>query len=370
MKRDVRLIYYILKNWGSYFFGILQPIPIGYVILGVTYQCNAKCKMCDIHDFYKENPELARKEFDLSTLLERLKESTLLTKIQHIDLTGGEPFLKENLADFVVGLLNMSQIKLVTMNTNGLCTEKIISDTKAILGQSAQDKCFSLSVSIDGIGTVHDTIRGLGGAFDKVERTVAQLKELKKRYPNFKIRSNAVIQPDNINSLAAIKGYWDSNGIEGAYSLIQNPFYTCRAERAVSSYFSKDDIEKIKSAQPKCKGINYYLGHGFCRPLHCFAGYTALFIDQFGTVYPCNFLARNEVYAMGSIKTHSLDSIWVSSMAWDVRAKIKKCPYTSCWNGCEVEQTLIQFEGIDKIVKTVSLGCLSYYYLRGLRGFA
>jgi len=325
--------------------------------------------MCDISDYYKKNPQKLDEELELPFLLFRIKESRLIARVSNIDLTGGEPFLKEGLGDFIIGIFSMPQIKLVDINTNGFCTDKIIAVTRQILEKIPKNKYFSLSVSIDGIGPVHDKIRGVSGAFLNVDRTVGELTKLRAKYANFKIRSNAVIQHDNIDSIAAIKKYWDQHAIEGAFSVIQNPFYTRYEQGCRDNYFSPDDVRKIKEAMPKSKGMNYYLENGFKRPLHCFAGYAALFIDQFGDVYPCNFLGRNESFVMGNIRDSTLDSIWVSSKAREIRDKIKKCAYTSCWNGCEVDQTMIQFEGIDKILKVLSLGCLSYYRLRGLRGF-
>lgn len=369
MKNEVRLLYYILKNWLAYKFAVMQPVPIGYVILGVTYECNAQCRMCNIHSIYKEKPELQSEELDLSFLLGRLQESSLISKIEHIDLTGGEPFLKKNLAAFISDLFKLPTLKLVTLNSNGLLPDLIAADTEHILQSIPRDKSFSISISIDGIGNVHDRIRGLSGAFARLDKTIIWLKELRDGFPNFTIRSNAVIQLDNIACLNVIKDYWQRHGINGAFSLIQNPLYTRMHPPCGNDCFSKEDIQKIKSVEPKSRGMNYYLENSFRRPLHCFAGYSALFIDQFGILYPCNFLASEECYAMGDIKKESIDTIWMSSRSQCARARVKKCSYTSCWNGCEVDQTMIQFEAIERIVNVLSLGKLNLYNLSGLHGF-
>ena len=370
MKGDIRFIYYIIKNWISYCFNFAEPIPVGYVIIGLTYACNARCTMCDIHKLYKENPRLREEELDLSVVLKRLSESRMLKKISHIDLTGGEPFLKEGLDDFIIGLFNLPQIRVVSLNTNGFLTEKIAATTQQILKAIPRGKFFSISVSIDGIGPVHDLIRSTPHAFEYVDSTIAQLKRLREKFPDFTIRSNAVIQKENIDFLELIKEYWKLHGIQGAFAVIQHPFYTSRTQaRQDNNYFSADAIRKIMAIEPKNKGMNYYLEHGFRRPLPCFAGYAALFIDQWGALYPCNFLSGNTAFEMGSIKTESIDSIWRSPRAWQVRGMVKSCPYTVCWNGCEVDQTLIQHEPIERLAKVLSLGFFSYYRSRGLKNF-
>jgi len=197
------------------------------------------------------------------------------------------------------------------------------------------------------------------------------LKELRDKYSNFIICSNAVIQPENIDFLTQIKDYWKRHNIAGAFSVIQAPFYTHSTQSAYNciSRFSREDIQQIKAIGPKSKGMNYYLDNNFRRPLHCFAGYASMFIDPFGKVYPCNFLGGNDDYLMGTIKDSEIDTVWVSRSASDSRFKVKGCPYTTCWNGCEVDQTMIQFEPVERLTKAVSFGFLSYYKIKGLNGF-
>ena len=370
MKKNISKGFYVVKNWISYLTGIMLPVPVGYVIIGVTYLCSAKCKMCQIYDFYKRNPELRKEELDSTFIFKRLKESHLIKKIKHIDLTGGEPFLKEDLKKLIINIFTLPNIGLVTINTNALLPEKIISDTEAILKTLGKNKFFSISISIDGAGKIHDEIRGVEGAFSRVEQTVDGLKTLREKYPSFLIRSNTVMQPQNIDCLAEIKNYWNKHNIKGAFSLLQAPFYT-HSESVVETNmkFSSKDIEKIKLAHPKSVGMNYYLDNNFKRPLHCFAGYSSIFIDPLGKVFPCNFLAGNDEYVMGNIKESSIDSLWAARTAANVRKKIKSCSYVSCWNGCEVDQTMLQFEFLNRVIKLLSLGFFNYYKLRGLKGF-
>jgi len=371
VKKNLSLAYKILKNWSSYILGFPPPIPVGYVIIGTTFSCNAKCMMCDIHKFYGEMPDLFNKEIGLPMIFKRLEESKVIRAISHIDLTGGEPFLKKDLKDFIIELFRLPKINLITINTNGMLTNKITADVSAILDTLNGEKRFSVSVSIDGIGELHDKIRGVAGAFTKVENTIAVLKELRDKYSNFIICSNAVIQPENIDFLTQIKDYWKRHNIAGAFSVIQAPFYTHSTQSAYNciSRFSREDIQQIKAICPKSKVMNYYLDNNFRRPLHCFAGYASMFIDPFGKVYPCNFLGGNDDYLMGTIKDSEIDTVWVSRSASDSRFKVKGCPYTTCWNGCEVDQTMIQFEPVERLTKAVSFGFLSYYKIKGLNGF-
>jgi len=328
--------------------------------------------MCGIHELYRQNPSLAKQEMDLAQILQRLRESSVIQRVSHIDLTGGEPFLRPNLRDFILGLFSLPRIELVTITTNGMLTERVLAAVEPILSSIPRGQTFSMSISLDGVGELHDTIRGVPGAFANVERTIERLKKVRERHPNLVLRSNAVIQPENVHALQALKEFWQKHQIAGAYGVIQTPFYTHSSDAAHNDVrrFSRDDIAKIKLAAPKSKGMDYYLDHNFTRPLHCFAGYSALFIDPLGAVYPCNFLCGNDAYRVGSIRQDPIDAIWSSAAISRTRAKVKVCPFKQCWNGCEVDQTLIQYEPLDRLVRAGSCGLLSYYRLKGLKDFA
>ena len=370
MKKNIILACNVIRNWLSYLFGAPLPVPVGYLIISTTYACNARCGMCNIFEFYNDRPELHAQEIDFSLLLEKLVKSEILKTVTHIDLTGGEPFLNNDLGKFISGLFELPAVDFVTINTNGFLTSKIVGDVEGILSKLNDHQHFSLSVSIDGIGALHDSIRGVPGAFDKVEKTVAALNKLRQRYPQLALRSNAVIQRDNLYELDQIKGYWDKHGISGSFGVIQMPFYTRSEVQDAQSdirEFSPEDLAVIKSATPKSRGMNRYLDDGCQRPLHCFAGHSAVCIDPFGALYPCNFLTGTEEYRIGNLKQAGFDEIWSSPEAGKVREMTGKCPYTQCWNGCEVDQTLIQYDAINKAVRVLSFGLLSYYRLKGLR---
>ncbi len=369
MEKNITLALNILRNWLSYTLGFPHPVPVGYVIISTTYKCNAKCVMCDLHKFYSKRPDLAGKEIDLPTVFDALKNSSVIRTIKHIDLTGGEPFLRKDLKDFINNLFDLPNIDLITINTNGILSNKIVDDVEGILKKLKKKQKFYLSISIDGVGSLHDKIRGVPGIFSKIEKTITALSKLQTIYSQFKLRSNAVIQSANVYALETIKTYWNKNNIDGAFSVIQTPFYTQTNKQNTYNNiggFNKQEISIIKSIFPKSRGMNYYLDKGCVRPLHCFAGYSAMCIDPFGTIYPCNFLTGNKSYSMGNIMDNGIDAAWVSMQAKTIRKRIKKCPHIQCWNGCEVDQTLVQFDAVDKMMQVLTCGLTGYYEMKGM----
>ncbi len=103
--------------------------PINYLRLAVTDRCNLRCFYC--------MPEhgidwLARKE--LMSYEEMLRLCTHLTHmgIEKIRITGGEPFARKGIMEFLTQLSQLKQLKELTITTNGVLTEPYIPELKNI----------------------------------------------------------------------------------------------------------------------------------------------------------------------------------------------------------------------------------------------
>jgi len=77
----------------------------------VTYRCNAKCYMCNTW----QHPTKKGEEFS-AELVRKIPEG-----LKFINITGGEPFLREDLAEIVDAALDKTQ-RLV-ISTNGYFTK-------------------------------------------------------------------------------------------------------------------------------------------------------------------------------------------------------------------------------------------------------
>ena len=163
-------IFNILK-FSKYFFIKNNPIYLTYF---VTNKCNLKCQHC----FYWKNLNLKKREL---TLEEIDKFSKNLKDILVLNITGGEPFLRKDLPDLIKTFYINKKPIILTINTNGFLTNKIISDTEKIL--SFYKLPLIIEISLDGIKEDHDKVRYVEGAFDKSILTFKKLKELQNNYP-------------------------------------------------------------------------------------------------------------------------------------------------------------------------------------------
>jgi MoaA/NifB/PqqE/SkfB family radical SAM enzyme len=87
--------------------------PVNACVIS-TFRCNGRCHMCDIWK-YPTKPEEEIKP----SVLEKLPDG-----LGRINLTGGEPMLREDIEDVVRVLYK--KCRLLEISTNGYYTDRII----------------------------------------------------------------------------------------------------------------------------------------------------------------------------------------------------------------------------------------------------
>ncbi|MBI5222576.1 MAG: radical SAM protein, partial [Candidatus Magasanikbacteria bacterium] len=177
-------------------------LPIDCVI-AVTYRCNSRCVMCDIWKL-KNQPELLPTEF--------LK---LPVSLRDINISGGEPFLRVDLPQIVVNLKKAAPRARMVISSNGFATDLIIRQMKAVLAIKPN---IGVAISIDGIGEMHNQMRGIPGGFDRAIETVKKLKELGMK--NFRLAYTATNM--NIGHLSKVYDLSRKLGVEFTHSYAQS----------------------------------------------------------------------------------------------------------------------------------------------------
>ncbi|MBP1767455.1 MAG: Fe-S oxidoreductase [Candidatus Aminicenantes bacterium] len=122
-----------------------------------TYRCHQKCLMCHIWKY----PTAPEEEFP-PNLLEKLP------RLSFCNITGGEPFLREDIEEIASRLKRKA--RRIVISTNGYLTEKIVD-----LAGRYPDLGFR--ISLEGLPAVNDELRGTRDSFDHGLRTVLELKK-------------------------------------------------------------------------------------------------------------------------------------------------------------------------------------------------
>lgn len=168
------------------------------VFLFVTSRCNSKCRTC----FYAQEKQTgADLTFDE---IRRLSETA--PTFDKLWLSGGEPFLREDLVDLIALFHKNNGIQSINLPTNGLLGERIEAEVARLL-----DVCPTLTVhlnySLDGLGAAHDRQRGVPGGFAKTIATMERTKARFAGHPRVHQNVASVVTTENVDELVDLGRY-------------------------------------------------------------------------------------------------------------------------------------------------------------------
>ena len=141
-----------------------------YLIFFITAKCNSRCRMC----FYWKNIEKFKKQKEL-TLEEIKKISKSFNHLQYLTISGGEPFLRDDLSQIVQTFVKQNNAQFISIPTNGILSEKIARLSEDMFKKCPNSFC-RVALSIDGIGRDHDKIRGVLGNFKKLKKNIPLIR--------------------------------------------------------------------------------------------------------------------------------------------------------------------------------------------------
>lgn len=190
----------------------LKPLfikQLDLVILFVTSVCNARCRTC----FYWL--ELNRKGDLTYEELNRL--SSTMPEFHDLWISGGEPFLRKDLAKVVQLFYHANHVRDVRIPTNGLPTRQTIAAVGEIL-QTCPGLQLEVDISIDGFAETHDRIRGVPKNFQMALETLSALQALRSESQNLLLYVNSVIVNENENEIVSLGRFFEENAsLDGHY---------------------------------------------------------------------------------------------------------------------------------------------------------
>ena len=279
-----------------------------------------RCKMCNIW----ANPTIKSEEI-------QAKELKTLPNLKFINLTGGEPFIREDLDDIVEECYKHTP--RIVISTSGWFEDRVVELAKKFPN-------IGIRISIEGLSQKNDELRGHAGGFDKGLRTLLTLKDMGLKDIGF----GCTVSNNNSKDMLTLYQLSKSLNMEFATAAFHNSYYFHKEDNVI---INKDEVCKnfeqliewqLKEHHPKSwfraffnMGLINYI-EGGKRMLPCEAGMMNFFIDPYGEVYPCNGLEEKYwMKSMGNIrKTSNFMDIWNSNEAEEVRNMVRKCP-KNCW---------------------------------------
>ncbi|MBT0666560.1 radical SAM protein [Geobacter pelophilus] len=331
-------------------FNSTRALPPLFVHIEVTHRCNVKCAMC--YQDVKLSPQNELTLQEIKHIIDQLPKWCILS------LTGGEPFLREDIASILEYGMKRGKCSLVT---NG----SLIKDSH--IDMIVRNRLLLMAVSIDGMQETHDSIRRSPGLFDKAVEALGKIKEKKKElktsFPLIDIKT--VILKENLHQLTDILNLADS---------LSADFVTFSIPRSMDNIYSapyRIDLQEICQTQPvypvlgnddltvltkQIEEIRKYKGKVKIRTYpekmlnevnlekfyrqeltpqsfnSCFLPWSRMSISPHGDVFPCmSFL-------VGNVRNDSLAKLWNNDRFRAFRASLDKKSLSSfCFSCCHSE---------------------------------
>ena len=303
-----------------------------FVILFINSICNMKCEHCFYWQKLNSPDDLS---FD-----EMVDLSRQLGRIENLNLSGGEPFLRPEFGAICRQFIRHNGVKEIYVPTNGYFADRTIMQIRETL-REASLRFFTVELSLDGMAEFHDRFRASKNSFSRGMQTYDALAQLQREDPRLQIHAISTATADNMDeirhlttflfercpqmahhNLALIRGDRKNPSLQGpqlaAYGQLYEYVSRLWAPRERGRYGGIVEPmlqwAKIKTAQERRQVVP------------CRAGVLSAVIYANGDVSVCE-----QHPPLGNLRQRRFREIWYSDAARRLRASIgaKECHCTN-----------------------------------------
>lgn len=144
--------------------------------LPITSRCNSRCVTCNV---WKD-----REKIDVNpAVLVDVFKNKYFERVQEVGINGGEITLVPNFDEIIDSVLTLPKLRSLYLISNGLLPDKLLD-----LLERTKTKCekrqvlLFITISVDGVGEIHELVRGIPKCFSRTKRLLDCLYTDKNRY--------------------------------------------------------------------------------------------------------------------------------------------------------------------------------------------
>jgi AdoMet-dependent heme synthase len=309
-----------------------------FIQLHLTERCNLRCRHC--YQTEDRPAEMSLSEITLlidevSEMLEDWKETYGIALSSSFNVTGGEPFLRQDIFRILEELRNREFNAYIL--SNGILISREKAATLAELGVKG------VQISIEGPEQIHDDIRG-AGSFSSSLKGVRNLIDA-----GLEVTLNTTLSSMNADCFMDVIELASSLGVQrlGFSRLVPSG----NSEKLINSMLGKEAVKDLYNRifLQKIKGLQIVTGDPVASQFRnptaedvenpvptggCAAGVAGLTVLPDGTVTPC----RRMPVPIGNVRRDSLREIWATSEVLNaLRDKSMyqgRCGECTRWSAC------------------------------------
>ncbi|UJR84337.1 Hypothetical protein I5071_64160 [Sandaracinus amylolyticus] len=278
-----------------------------------------------------------------------------LGPLDAVRLTGGEPFVRDDLGHIAELVQRRTTPALLHVTTNGFGTRSIVRFCE----ERAKDVPLAMLVSVDGWGEEHSRIRGKESAWSRVVDTIRALAPRQRELRMRLAVNQTIVDAGGLDGYRKLRAMLRPLGVRhqvviayqasATYSLLREVDLAPREPGGFDTFGELpretirellDEVEHDLAHLPLPERIakRYYLagirsrllGEGESPRPRCVALSAHLRLLPNGDVPTCQFNTK----VVGNLRDTPLDRVWTSERVSEQRAWVGQCP--GCWAECEV----------------------------------
>jgi MoaA/NifB/PqqE/SkfB family radical SAM enzyme len=285
-----------------------------------TARCDLRCTTCErwTHQGNKEE-ELSLAQIE--ELLGTFRRAGCMV----VTMWGGEPTLRSDLPQILRHAKELGYRTSICSNCNQLArkVDKIVPHLDVLL------------CSLDGVGEVHDQIRGVEGLFDRV---VAGIEAARGGYPGCDIKIWATVQQRNVHQIEELARlardldvgleYFPLSPIQGYNDEL------LLDEDELAAAFGR--IRALKQAGWPVRNPDRVLEiMQHSERFACNFGRISIHVDHCGRVYSCEDPRGDPLHAWGPLESFDPERVFGSPQFKQVASELRGCQH--CRLPCVVE---------------------------------
>ena len=302
--------------------------------LPITYNCNAKCVMCNIWQM-DHSGEATVEEFA------KFMQDDIFKEVEAVGINGGEPSLVPNLYEYAEEILKLPSLKHLNIISHGFSPKPLFKNVEKIYASCKEKGIdFHISISLDGVAEIHNIVRGIQNVFEKTTSTIDEIIANQHKYcDSYDIGCTIVKQ--NIDYLIELDTYAkskdynikyrlgidnkriESDKLRDQYSVIYSPL------RQSAKEFFHYKISQTKNLENKFKYYSIFTWLNSAKPrrlLGCVWKDEGITLDARGELYYCAVASDS----IGSLRKEKGEKIFFDDKNIDYRKSI----ITASCDGC------------------------------------
>ncbi len=344
-KRSLRRCIRLAKREKSYF--LANPTE---AMVFLTFRCTSHCKMCTIWKKKTDkDQELSAEEW--RRVLDQCHELGVGT----VEFFGGDVLLRpDDLVELVRHATSLGMISYFPTNGHLMTSE---------LAEGLVDAGLDLVwFSLDGIGSVHNDVRGVSKSFSKVDQGIKDFRRARAKRKRPFVNINCVVSRYNLEHFENVIDYADKAGcdvidIEYVGEISQDsigkseiqglrptPFFVSSSDDSSSlidwegAARLKETIAELKKKKRFRSDLRIETGKidmmskedivaGHYRHRRCYIARIWMTVDPYGNLIGC---PQYNNYLIGNVRDQPLRSLWRSKRQLDFRGAQERGDFDIC----------------------------------------